>query len=87
MKVRPSVKKICDKCKVVRRKGVVRSLRHPRSQQRQATVLRLRREEKGPWPHRRVDFPHKHIVYALPYSTGLAGRAAHLPEDRHPATR
>jgi len=24
MKVRPSVKKICDKCKVVRRKGVVR---------------------------------------------------------------
>ena len=24
MKVRPSVKKICEKCKVVRRKGVVR---------------------------------------------------------------
>ncbi|MGJ9318179.1 50S ribosomal protein L36, partial [Campylobacter coli] len=24
MKVRPSVKKMCDKCKVVRRKGVVR---------------------------------------------------------------
>lgn len=24
MKVRPSVKKICDKCKVVRRRGVVR---------------------------------------------------------------
>ena len=24
MKVRPSVKKVCDKCKVVRRKGVVR---------------------------------------------------------------
>ena len=24
MKVRPSVKKICDKCKVIKRKGVVR---------------------------------------------------------------
>ncbi|MDW8247559.1 MAG: 50S ribosomal protein L36, partial [Sandaracinaceae bacterium] len=24
MKVRPSVRKICDKCKIVRRKGVVR---------------------------------------------------------------
>jgi large subunit ribosomal protein L36 len=26
MKVRPSVKKMCEKCKVVRRKGVVRVL-------------------------------------------------------------
>ena len=24
MKVRPSVKKICDKCKVIKRKGVIR---------------------------------------------------------------
>lgn len=24
MKVRPSVKKMCDKCKVIRRKGVIR---------------------------------------------------------------
>ena len=33
MKVRPSVKKICDKCKVVRRKGVVRMhLREPAPQ-------------------------------------------------------
>jgi large subunit ribosomal protein L36 len=24
MKVRPSVKKICNKCKIIRRKGVVR---------------------------------------------------------------
>jgi large subunit ribosomal protein L36 len=24
MKVRPSVKKICDKCKIIRRNGVVR---------------------------------------------------------------
>ncbi len=36
MKVRPSVKKICDKCKVVRRKGVVRIiLPNPRHKQRQ----------------------------------------------------
>ncbi len=36
MKVRASVKKICDECKVVRRKGVVRVIcRNPRHKQRQ----------------------------------------------------
>ena len=36
MKVRPSVKKICDKCKVIRRKGVVRVIcTDPRHKQRQ----------------------------------------------------
>ena len=36
VKVRPSVKKICDKCKVVRRKGVVRIIcENPRHKQRQ----------------------------------------------------
>jgi large subunit ribosomal protein L36 len=36
MKVRASVKKICDKCKVVRRKGVVRIIcENPRHKQRQ----------------------------------------------------
>lgn len=36
MKVRPSVKPICAKCKVVRRKGVVRVLcENPRHKQRQ----------------------------------------------------
>ncbi|MDB4935968.1 MAG: rpmJ [Myxococcaceae bacterium] len=36
MKVRPSVKKICDKCKVVRRKRVVRIIcDNPRHKQRQ----------------------------------------------------
>ena len=36
MKVRASVKKICDKCKVVRRKGVVRVIcTDPRHKQRQ----------------------------------------------------
>ena len=36
MKVRPCVKKICDKCKVVRRKGVVRIIcENPRHKQRQ----------------------------------------------------
>jgi large subunit ribosomal protein L36 len=36
MKVRPSVKKICEKCKVVRRKGVVCVLcENPRHKQRQ----------------------------------------------------
>jgi large subunit ribosomal protein L36 len=36
VKVNPSVKKICDKCKVVRRKGVVRIIcENPRHKQRQ----------------------------------------------------
>lgn len=36
MKVRPSVKKMCDKCKVIRRKGVVRVICvNPRHKQRQ----------------------------------------------------
>ncbi len=37
MKVRASVKKICDKCRVIKRKGVVRIIcpANPRHKQRQ----------------------------------------------------
>jgi large subunit ribosomal protein L36 len=36
MKVRPSVKKMCDNCKIIRRKGVVRVIcTNPRHKQRQ----------------------------------------------------
>ncbi|MFK7986174.1 MAG: 50S ribosomal protein L36 [Sandaracinaceae bacterium] len=37
MKVRPSVKKMCDKCKIIRRNGVVRVIckSNPRHKQRQ----------------------------------------------------
>jgi large subunit ribosomal protein L36 len=36
MKVRPSVKTMCDKCKIVRRRGVVRVIcSNPRHKQRQ----------------------------------------------------
>ncbi|MBI2346131.1 MAG: 50S ribosomal protein L36 [Deltaproteobacteria bacterium] len=36
MKVRSSVKKICEKCKVIRRKGVVRVIcSNPKHRQRQ----------------------------------------------------
>ncbi len=36
MKVRPSVKKMCDKCKIVRRRGIVRVIcENPRHKQRQ----------------------------------------------------
>lgn len=36
MKVRPSVKRICDKCKIIRRKGRVRVIcSNPRHKQRQ----------------------------------------------------
>lgn len=36
MKVRPSVKRICDKCKIIRRKGIVRIIcENPRHKQKQ----------------------------------------------------
>ena len=36
MKVRPSVKRICDKCKIIKRRGVVRVIcKNPRHKQRQ----------------------------------------------------
>jgi large subunit ribosomal protein L36 len=36
MKVRPSVKTMCDKCKIIRRRGVVRVIcSNPRHKQRQ----------------------------------------------------
>jgi large subunit ribosomal protein L36 len=36
MKVHPSVKKICDRCKVIRRRGVIRVIcSNPRHKQRQ----------------------------------------------------
>ncbi len=36
MKVRPSVKKICQKCKIIRRKGVIRVVcENPKHKQRQ----------------------------------------------------
>jgi large subunit ribosomal protein L36 len=36
MKVKPSVKKICAKCKIIRRKGVVRVIcENPKHKQRQ----------------------------------------------------
>ena len=36
MKVRSSVRKICDKCKIIKRKGVVRVIcKDPRHKQRQ----------------------------------------------------
>ena len=35
MKVRPSVKKMCDKCKVIKRKGVIRVICENPKQQRQ----------------------------------------------------
>ena len=41
MKVRPSVKKICPKCKMIRRKGVLRVLcENPRHKQRQGSGRR-----------------------------------------------
>jgi len=36
MKVRPSVKKMCDDCKVIKRKGIVRVIcKNPKHKQRQ----------------------------------------------------
>ena len=36
MKVRPSVKKMCEKCKIIKRKGVIRVIcENPKHKQRQ----------------------------------------------------
>lgn len=36
MKVKPSIKRICEKCKIIRRKGVLRVIcQNPRHKQRQ----------------------------------------------------
>jgi large subunit ribosomal protein L36 len=36
MKVRPSVKKMCDRCKIIRRRGLIRVIcTNPRHKQRQ----------------------------------------------------
>jgi large subunit ribosomal protein L36 len=37
MKVRPSVKKMCDECKIIRREGIVRVIckKNPKHKQRQ----------------------------------------------------
>jgi large subunit ribosomal protein L36 len=36
MKVRPSIRKRCDKCKIIRRRGIVRVIcENPRHKQRQ----------------------------------------------------
>ena len=40
MKVRPSVKKMCDKCKVIKRKGVIRVIcENPKHKQRQGQFI------------------------------------------------
>ena len=45
MKVRPSVKKMCDKCKIIRRHGKVLVIsENPRHKQRQG------KERRSKWP-------------------------------------
>ena len=42
MKVRASVKKICDKCKIIKRKGKIRVIcENPKHKQRQGYSLNL----------------------------------------------
>ncbi|MGB2937677.1 MAG: 50S ribosomal protein L36 [Phycisphaerae bacterium] len=44
MKVRSSVKRICENCKIIRRRGVVRVIcTNPRHKQRQRTKAKARR--------------------------------------------
>ena len=85
MKVRASVRKICDKCKIIRRKGVVRVIcKNPRHKQRQGSE-RCRRSER---PRRStlariagVDLPkRKAIEIALTTSTASADLGAEDPE-------
>ena len=66
MKVRASVKKICDKCKVIRRRGVVRVIcENSKHKQRQGQRLIMARIAG-------VDLPRqKHIDIALTYIYGI----------------
>ena len=66
MKVRPSVKKMCPKCKIIKRKGVVRVIcDNPKHKQRQGqgnTVARI----AG------IDIPRdKKVPYSLRYIYGI----------------
>ncbi len=70
MKVRASVKKICDKCKVIHRKGVVRVIceipNTSSGKDKGATMARI----AG------VDLPrNKHVNIALTYIYGIGIRA------------
>ena len=70
MKVRPSVKKMCDKCKIIRRHGKVLVIcENPRHKQRQGE------EERGDKPMARlvgVDLPRdKRIEVGLTYIYGI----------------
>lgn len=71
MKVRASVKPICDKCKVIRRFGVVRVIcENPKHKQRQKQETRVVRISG-------VDLPNKKIEIALTYIVGI-GRSTAL---------
>lgn len=51
MKVRASVKKMCNKCRVIRRKGVVRIIcENPRHKQRQVKGMRAMQNGSACYP-------------------------------------
>lgn len=63
MKVRPSVKKMCDKCKVVRRKGVVRIICENQN---------INKDKDKHGSYRRCGFTkEKRIEYGLTYIYGI----------------
>ena len=72
MKVRPSVKKICDKCKVIKRKGKVMVIcENPRHKQRQGQEEHQMARISG------VDIPRdKRIVISLTYVYGIGKSTA-----------
>ena len=72
MKVRPSVKKICDKCKIVRRRGVLRIICDEPAPQ---AAARLRASDMARIAG--VDLPRrKAIAFALPYIYGIGPSTA-----------
>ena len=84
MKVRPSVKKICDKCKVVRRRGVVRVIcENPRHKQRQG---REARSPNGTYCQVSI-FPAESTSSSrcrTSTASGKATREGHLQEGKDP---
>ena len=76
MKVRASVKPICDKCKVIKRKGIVRIIcENPKHKQRQLSGMSPPQKESAVPDHR---------IYGAPLTQSLQDRGCALLFDTMP---
>jgi len=75
MKVRASVKKICSKCKIVKRKGILRVIcENPKHKQKQGLVFIFR--SKSWFVLQELIFKEKRMEIALTYVYGIGRTSA-----------